>query len=72
MRPPRGDRRLGVPLGEIVKRSASRASIDPIPELTATYEPTFSRQPQPARTTTGAELHNILVEIDAVLYLRQR
>jgi 2-iminobutanoate/2-iminopropanoate deaminase len=62
----------GGSLDEIVKVSAFLASIDSFPEFNATYERIFSRQPRPARTTTGAELRDILVEIDAVLYLPQR
>ncbi|MGH2591602.1 MAG: Rid family hydrolase [Actinomycetota bacterium] len=59
-------------LDDVVKVSAFLASIDLFPEFNATYERIFSRQPRPARTTTGAELRDILVEIDAVLYLPQR
>ena len=63
----------GGSLDEIVKGSAFRASIDSFPEFIATSERIFSsRQPQPARTTSGADLRDIFVEIDAVLYLPQR
>lgn len=62
----------GGSLDDVVKVSAFLASIDLFPEFNATYERIFSRQPRPARTTTGAELRDILVEIDAVLYLPQR
>jgi len=56
-------------LGDVVKVSAFLASIDDFPAFNATYERIFANEPRPARTTTGAELRNILVEIDAVLYL---
>jgi len=56
-------------LDDVVKVSAFLASIDDFPAFNATYERIFSSSPRPARTTTGAELRNILVEIDAVLYL---
>jgi len=53
--------------------SAPRASAlflnDDFPEFNTTYERLFATLPRPARTTTGAELRDILVEIDAVLYL---
>jgi 2-iminobutanoate/2-iminopropanoate deaminase len=56
-------------LGDVVKVSAFLSSIDDFPAFNATYERIFASEPRPARTTTGAELRNILVEIDAVLYL---
>jgi 2-iminobutanoate/2-iminopropanoate deaminase len=56
-------------LDDVVKLSAFLASIDDFPAFNETYERIFAREPRPARTTTGAELRNILVEIDAVLYL---
>ncbi len=49
--------------------SAFLSSIDLFAAFNATYERIFATEPRPARTTTGAELPNILVEIDAVLYL---
>ena len=52
----------------VVKVSAFLSSIDLFPGFNSTYE-RFFEEPRPARTTTGAELRNILVEIDAVLYL---
>ena len=55
-----------------MKGSAFRVSIDSFPGFIVTYERIFSRQPQLARPTTGAELRDILVEIDAILYLPQR
>jgi 2-iminobutanoate/2-iminopropanoate deaminase len=62
----------GGSLGDVVKVSAFLASIDDFPAYNATYERIFDVEPRPARTTTGAQLLNILVEIDAVLYLPQR
>jgi 2-iminobutanoate/2-iminopropanoate deaminase len=62
-------RAAGGSLREVVKVSAFLASIDTFPAFNATYERVFDFEPRPARTTTGAELRNILVEIDAVLYL---
>ena len=59
----------GGTLDDVVKVSAFLASIEDFPEFNETYERIFATEPRPARTTTGAELRNILVEIDAVLYL---
>ena len=59
----------GGTLGDVVKVSAFLSSIDLFPAFNATYERIFSSEPRPARTTTGAELRGILVEIDAILYL---
>jgi 2-iminobutanoate/2-iminopropanoate deaminase len=59
----------GGSLEDVVKVSAFLASIDDFPAFNDTYERVFASIPRPARTTTGAELRNILVEIDAVLYL---
>ena len=64
-------RAAGGSLRDVVKVSAFLASIETFPEFNATYERFFD-EPRPARTTTGAELRDILVEIDAVLYLPQR
>ena len=64
-------RAAGGSLRDVVKVSAFLASIESFPEFNATYERFFD-EPRPARTTTGAELRDILVEIDAVLYLPQR
>ena len=52
-----------------MKVSAFLSSIDLFPGFDATYSRIFDALPRPARTTTGAELRDILVEIDAVLYL---
>jgi 2-iminobutanoate/2-iminopropanoate deaminase len=62
-------RAAGGSLEDVVKVSAFLASIEDFPEFNETYERIFATEPRPARTTTGAELRNILVEIDAVLYL---
>jgi 2-iminobutanoate/2-iminopropanoate deaminase len=59
----------GGSLADVVKVSAFLASIDDFPEFNETYERVFATLPRPARTTTGAALRNILVEIDAVLFL---
>jgi 2-iminobutanoate/2-iminopropanoate deaminase len=56
-------------LGDVVKVSAFLASIEDFPAFNATYERIFAAEPRPARTTTGAELRDILVEVDAVLFL---
>ncbi len=58
----------GGTLNDVVKVSAFLSSIDLFAEFNAAYERVFA-EPRPARTTTGAELRDILVEIDAVLYL---
>ncbi len=65
-------RAAGGSLGDVVKVSAFLSSIDLFPDFNSTYERIFDTLPRPARTTTGAELRNIMVEIDAVLYLPQR
>ena len=52
-----------------MKVSAFLSSIDLFPGFDATYARIFDALPRPARTTTGAELRGILVEIDAVLHL---
>ena len=61
-------RAAGGSLRNVVKVSAFLSSIDLFPGFNATYE-RFFEEPRPARTTAGAELRKILVEIDAVLYL---
>ena len=65
-------RAAGGSLDDVVKVSAFLSSIELFPGFNATYERIFATLPRPARTTTGAELRNILVEIDAVLYLPAR
>jgi 2-iminobutanoate/2-iminopropanoate deaminase len=59
----------GGSLDDTVKVSVFLSSIDLFPAFNEAYARIFSSTPLPARTTTGAELRNILVEIDAVLYL---
>lgn len=65
-------RAAGGSLADVVKVSAFLSSIELFAGFNATYERIFDDLPRPARTTTGAELRDILVEIDAVLYLPQR
>ncbi|MEP7059238.1 MAG: Rid family hydrolase [Actinomycetota bacterium] len=62
----------GGSLADAVKVSVFLSSLDLFSRFNSTYEKVFSSMPRPARTTTGAELRNILVEIDAVLYLPTR
>jgi len=62
----------GGSLRDVVKVSAFLASIGDFAEYNATYERMFAGEPRPARTTVGAELAGILVEIDAVLHLPRR
>jgi len=59
----------GGSLRDVVKVSAFLSSIELFPGFNAAYERIFDTLPRPARTTTGAELRGILVEIDAVLHL---
>ena len=59
----------GGSLADVVKVSAFLSSIELFPAFNGTYERIFATEPRPARTTAGAELRDILVEIDAVLYL---
>ena len=65
-------RAAGGSLADVVKVSAFLSSIELFAGFNATYERIFDDLPRPARTTTGAELRDILVEIDAVLYLPER
>jgi 2-iminobutanoate/2-iminopropanoate deaminase len=65
-------RAAGASLKDVVKVSAFLSSIDLFPAFNDTYERMFDREPRPARTTTGADLRGIMVEIDAVLYLPER
>jgi reactive intermediate/imine deaminase len=62
-------RAAGGSLGDVVKVSAYLASVDDFAGYNAVYERTFSSSPRPARTTVGAALLGIRVEIDAVLRL---
>jgi 2-iminobutanoate/2-iminopropanoate deaminase len=59
----------GGSLADAVKVSAFLSSIDLFPGFNTTYEQVLTHRPFPARTTVGCELRNIMVEIDAVLYL---
>jgi 2-iminobutanoate/2-iminopropanoate deaminase len=59
----------GGSLRDVVKVSVFLSSIELFPGFDATYARIFDDLPRPARTTTGAELRGILVEIDAVLHL---
>ena len=59
----------GGSLRDVVKVSVFLSSIDLFPGFDATYARIVHELPRPARTTTGAELRGIMVEIDAVLYL---
>ena len=59
----------GGSLRDVVKVSVFLSSIDLFAGFDATYARIFHELPRPARTTTGAELRGILVEIDAVLHL---
>jgi 2-iminobutanoate/2-iminopropanoate deaminase len=62
-------RAAGGSLDDVVKVSAYLASIDDFPAYNAVYERMFSGDPKPARTTVGAALLGIRVEIDAILFL---
>jgi 2-iminobutanoate/2-iminopropanoate deaminase len=53
----------------VARVSAYLASIDDFPGYNAVYERMFTNRPRPARTTVGAALLGIRVEIDAVLHL---
>ncbi len=59
----------GGSLRDVVKIGAFLASIDLYSEFNEAYEDVFHWQPRPARTTVAAGLRDILVEIDAILYL---
>jgi 2-iminobutanoate/2-iminopropanoate deaminase len=59
----------GGSLRDVVKVSVFLSSIELFPGFDAIYARIFDDLPRPARTTTGAELRGILVEIDAVLHL---
>ena len=62
-------RAAGGSLADVVKVSAYLASLDEFAGYNAAYERMFAATPRPARTTVGAALIGIRVEIDAVLYL---
>jgi 2-iminobutanoate/2-iminopropanoate deaminase len=54
---------------DIVRCTCYLASMDAFDEFTAEYERVFDHRPRPTRTTVGAALHGILVEIDCVAYV---
>jgi 2-iminobutanoate/2-iminopropanoate deaminase len=62
----------GGSLRDAVKVGVFLADISDFPAFNATYERILSWTPRPARTTVACQLRNILVEIDAVLYLPRR
>src|SRR5712691_2531534 len=62
-------RAAGGSMRDVVKVTAYLSSIDLFAEYDLAYREVFDFEPRPARTTVGAELRDILVEIDAVLYL---
>ncbi len=62
-------RAAGGSLRDAVKVSVFLASIEDFTRFNETYAKVLDFRPRPARTTVAAELKDILVEIDAVLYL---
>ena len=54
---------------DIVRCTCYLASIESFDEFTAEYERVFAHRPRPTRTTIGAALHGILVEIDCIAYV---
>jgi 2-iminobutanoate/2-iminopropanoate deaminase len=62
-------RAAGGSLDDVARVSAYLASMDDFPGYNAVYERVFANRPRPARTTVGATLLGIRVEIDAVLHL---
>jgi 2-iminobutanoate/2-iminopropanoate deaminase len=62
-------RAAGGTLDDVVKVSAYLASIDDFSGYNDVYQRMFANSPRPARTTVGAALIGIRVEIDAVLHL---
>jgi 2-iminobutanoate/2-iminopropanoate deaminase len=54
---------------DIVRCTCYLASIESFDEFTAEYERVFAHRPRPTRTTIGADLHGILVEIDCIAYV---
>ncbi len=59
----------GSGLGEVVKVNAYLTDLTRFAQFNGVYEEFFSQDP-PARTTVGADLLGILVEIDCVAVLR--
>lgn len=62
----------GGSLRNVVRVGAYLASLDDFAAYNEVYSRYFDFDPKPARTTIGAGLLDILVEIDAVLYLPSR
>jgi 2-iminobutanoate/2-iminopropanoate deaminase len=62
-------RAAGGSLDDVVKVGVYLASLDDFPAYNAVYERMFASRPRPARTTIGAALIGIRVEIDAVLHV---
>ncbi|HEV8565288.1 MAG TPA: Rid family detoxifying hydrolase [Actinomycetota bacterium] len=64
-------RAAGGSLRDAVKVSVFLASIEDFAAFNETYARVLDFSPRPARTTVACELKDIMVEIDAVLYLPQ-
>ena len=60
----------GATLADVVSVNAYLASIDDWAAFNEVYRDTF-QPPYPARTTVGAQLHGVLVEISVVAVLRE-
>ena len=61
----------GGTLGDVVKVSAFLSSIDDFAAFDETYARILDAHPRPARTTVACELKDIMIELDAVLYVPQ-
>jgi 2-iminobutanoate/2-iminopropanoate deaminase len=64
-------RAAGGTLRDAVKVSVFLSSIEDFAAFNETYAKVLDFSPRPARTTVACELKEIMVEIDAVLYLPQ-
>jgi 2-iminobutanoate/2-iminopropanoate deaminase len=64
-------RAAGGTLRDAVKVAVFLASIEDFAAFNETYARVLDFSPRPARTTVACELKDIMVEIDAVLYLPQ-
>ena len=62
-------RAAGGTLRDAVKVSVFLASIEDFAVFNETYAKVLDFSPRPARTTVACQLKDILIEIDAVLYL---
>jgi 2-iminobutanoate/2-iminopropanoate deaminase len=60
----------GATLADVVSVNAYLASIDDWAAFNEVYRDTF-QPPYPARTTVGAQLHGVLVEISVVAVVRE-